>query len=277
MPADAIPACFLHRGIESVEYFDYPVSAMDGLRERHAELLRKGHKKLGFHSPMPRTPAFLDDGVACFYLHDDPARREVSFALLEHTLQHARQWRADYVVTHLTYGRTDTANPAMAERLAADACRRFAELSRHYEIPINVEYAAYTRAFNRAEQFIAAVTRHPELALCIDTGHARLGADLHGRDYFADIRALAPHARSMHLWNTTGEGAEHIPLHPSQAPADGWIDIERTLRIVLAERPDLTIIFEYPVAEVTRRIQSGYDWVKRIVAEFQLTDIHRGQ
>ena len=259
------PACYLHRGIDCIELFDYPLTAMAELRELYTELKRNGYGKLGFHSPMPRTRAFMDDGVACFYLHDDASQRGLSFDLLEHTLQHARQWQADYAVTHLTYGRTDTTDPGQAERLAAAACRRFAELSRYYEIPINVEFAAYTRTFNQPGQFIEAIARHDELALCIDTGHTRLGANLNGRDYFADIKTMAPYTRSMHLWNTMGNGSEHIPLHPAQDPVSGWIDIEQTLQLVLAENPAVTIIFEYPVAEVTRDIQAGYDWIKQIV------------
>ncbi|MBF8270820.1 MAG: AP endonuc 2 protein [Gammaproteobacteria bacterium] len=258
------PACYLHRGIDCIELFDYPLTAMTELRELYTGLQRNGYRKLGFHSPMPRTHAFQDDGVACFYLHDDANQRRLSFELLEHTLQHARQWQADYVVTHLTYGRTDTKDFGH-ERLAAAACQRFAELSRYYEIPINVEFAAYTRAFNQTSQFIDAITRHNELALCIDTGHTMLGANLNERDYFADIRAMAPYTRSMHLWNTTGNGPEHIPLHPTQDPETGWIDIEQTLQIVLAENPDVTIVFEYPVADVTPEIQAGYDWIRQII------------
>jgi sugar phosphate isomerase/epimerase len=285
MPAETprqrspVPACYLHRGIDCIEYFDYPVNAMAELQAQHAGMRGQGFARLGFHAPMPRMPAFLDDGVACFYLHDDARQRRLSFDLLEHTLQHARDWRADYVVTHLTYGKTDTADPIKAERLADSACRRFAELSREYALPINVEFAAYTRAFHRAEQYIAAVSGHPELGICIDTGHTRLGADLRGRDYFADVAALAPYTRSMHLWNTTGGSGEHIALHPRQNPTAGWIDMEQTLRLVLEHNPDVTLIFEYPVAEVTPEVQAGYDWIKRIRAEFHLnfTVSNRGQ
>lgn len=261
------PACYLHRGIDCVELFDYPEKALPALRETVSRMRSNGCRTLSFHSPMPRPAYYTDTGVACTYLNEDSARREISFALLEDTLTHAKDWEADYVVTHLTYGKTDTRNPERAATLAATACERFAALSRVHALPIDVEFAAYTAAFNTAAQFVAAVAPHPELGLCIDTGHAMLGARLNQRDYFADIRTLAPRARSMHFWNTQGDGPEHIPLHPAQSPAEGWIDLEQTLRIVLAHNPGINIVFEYPVAEVDHHIQSGYDWIKAIKAE----------
>ncbi len=261
------PACYLHRGIDCVELFDYPVNTLPALRKTLARMRNSGCRTLSFHSPMPRPDHYTDSGVACTYLHEDSARREISFALLEDTLTHAKDWEADYVVTHLTYGKTDTRDPGRAAALATAACERFAALSRAHDLPIDIEFAAYTAAFNTAAQFAAAVAPHPELGLCIDTGHVMLGARLNRRDYFADIRALAPRARSMHLWNTQGDGPEHIPLHPAQSPAEGWIDLEQTLRIVLAHNPEINLVFEYPIAKVDRQIQSGYDWIKTMKAD----------
>lgn len=71
----------------------------------------------------------------------------------------------------------------------------------------------------------------------------------------------------MHLWNTQGDDPEHIPLHPVQSPAEGWIDLERTLRIVLTHNPEINIVFEYPIAEIDHHIQSGYDWIKTMKAD----------
>lgn len=261
------PACYLHRGIDCIELFDYPEEALPALRETVTRMRNNGCKTLSFHTPMPRPAYYTDTGVACTYLHEDSARREISFALLDNTLTHAKAWQADYVVTHLTYGKTDTHDPERATVLAAAACARFAALSRAHMLPIDVEFAAYTATFNSAAQFAEAVAPHPELGLCIDTGHAMLGARLNQRDYFADIRTLAPRARSMHLWNTLGDSPEHIPLHPAQSSTEGWIDLEQTLRIALAHNPEINIVFEYPVAKVDHLIQSGYDWIKTLKAD----------
>ncbi|RKZ49432.1 MAG: hypothetical protein DRQ58_02015 [Gammaproteobacteria bacterium] len=258
-------ASYLHRGLGHVEFFDYAQNDMTELKKTHEELVVNGYKGLSFHAPMPRPLFFPFSGVTCFFLNEKPELRDLSFQLIEDTLQHAQNWGADYVVTHLTYGKTDTSDPIKAKQLAKDTCERFAALSRNYRVPINIEFAAYTRTFNHPEEFAELVSQHKELGICIDTGHTMFGAQMHKRDYFDDIAILAPHARSMHLWNTRCEVHDHIPLHPSQSSQEGWIDIEQTLEIVLAQNTNCTIIFEYPVVEVTPNIQEGYDWIEDLV------------
>ncbi len=263
--------CLLHRGLGRVEFFDFPLDAMDTLRLTYAEMAAKGHAGLSFHTPMPRPRDFPYSGVTCLFLNEAPEHREISFRAVEETLQHAQAWGADFAVTHLTFGKTDTSDPSTAVRLAAQACERLASLSRRYGTPINIEFAAYTPAFHQPKLFVQAMSDHPELGICIDTGHTMLGARLHGRDYLNDIKTLAPHTRSMHLWNTRGGDTFHTPLHPSQSPTHGWIDIRETLAAVLAVNPHTAIIFEYPIARLTPKIQAGYDWVAELVANSNQT------
>lgn len=262
----------LHRGLGGVELFDFPPHCAPALRHTLQELENAGYTRLSFHSPMPRPRYFEHSGVSCFFLHTDAALRELSFRVLEETLQHARAWGAAYVVTHLTYGKTDTTDGAAAARLARAACVRFAALSARYAMPIDIEFAAYSSAFASVADFLAAMGESPQLGFCIDIGHAALGAQIRQRSYLDDIRALAPRARSMHLWNTLGpERARadgHVPLHPSQSPTAGWIDIEETLRIVLAHNPRIHIVFEYPVAHVTPEVRAGYDWIAGLVRRY---------
>jgi len=258
-------ASLLHRGLGHVEFFDYPRKAMDTLKRKYAELKKNGYKGLSFHAPMPRPAFFPFAGVSCFFLNENPDNRTLSFRLVEETLQHARSWQADYIVTHLTFGKTDTANPDTALDLADKACIKLAALSEQYAMPIHLEFAAYTPSFNSPEQFAGIISQYSELGICLDVGHTMLGARLHGRDYLGDIRILAPQTMSLHLWNTRGEDQTHIPLHPSQLPSEGWIDIEQTLKIVLACNPRITTIFEYPVNQLTPEVQAGYDWVEEMV------------
>lgn len=268
-----LPACaaarFIHRGIGGVEFFDFPAAAMETLDDTCRGLAAQGYRRMSFHAPMPRPAHFPFDGVTCFFLNEDPAKRELSFHVVEESLRHARNRGAAYVVTHLNYGRTDTSDAAIAGQLARSACARLAELSRSYGVPIHIEFAAYTTAFHEPRGFVEVVAPHRELGICLDIGHARIGAALRRRDYFSDICVLAPHARSMHLWNTRGDGPEHVPLHPSQSPAEGWIDVERTLAAVLTHCPDIPVVFEYPVEKLTPDIQAGYDWVGRMVTAFR--------
>ncbi|MFN3466787.1 MAG: sugar phosphate isomerase/epimerase family protein, partial [Candidatus Brocadiales bacterium] len=152
---------------------------------------------------------------------------------------------------------------------AEQTCHRLAEMSRSYGIPIHAEFTSYSHAFHRPSQFIETVGAHPELGICIDMGHTFLGAQQRNKNYFKDIEVLAPHARSMHLWNAINfehyKKHGHVPLHPSQRPNEGWIDVERVLEAVLSVNREVNIIFEYPAKEVTREIQEGFDWVKGIV------------
>lgn len=265
LPARHPDAGLVHRGLGRAEFFDLSADQFAGLSAILAELGAEGRPAFSFHAPVLRPAFFPFDAVQCFYLCEDRARREDSFRVLELTLQAARELGAEYVVSHLTYGKSDTRDAAMADRLAREACRRFAELSRAYAIPLDVEFAGYTDSFHEVAPFLDAIGPRAELGICIDIGHTRLGAIRRGRDYLVDIAALAPRARSMHLWNTTGPDGyarhHHVPLHPVQSPLKGWIDLPATLDIVRASNPDVRIVFEYPVERVTPRIQAGYDWI----------------
>jgi len=265
MAAEA--AALVHRGLGGVELFDHPVTALSGLRPELDRLAAEGYRRLSFHAPMPRPDYFREPGIACYFLSEDAAARALSLRVLEDSLAFAATWGAAYVVTHLTYGPADTTDPDRAGALARRACADIAALSRGYGVPVDIEFAAYSDGFNEPARFAEAVGTHPELGLCIDTGHAWIGACRRGRDYLGDIRRLAPLARSMHLWNSRGPGetAGHVPLHPDQSPADGWIDIPATLETVLAANPSVHIIFEYPVSHVDERIRAGFDWIAALV------------
>ncbi|MBF0094461.1 MAG: sugar phosphate isomerase/epimerase [Alphaproteobacteria bacterium] len=260
------PESLLPRGIGRAEFFDLgedeladPVPLFEAMaaEERH---------RYSFHAPIARPSWFPFSGVTCFFLCEDPERRELSFRLLGHTLDHARSLRADYVVCHLTFGPTDTRDEALARRLADDACARLAGMSRSSGVPIDLEFAAYTDSYHRPDLFASAVGSHPELGVCIDIAHTFIGSRRRERDYWRDLAVLAPGARSMHLWNTRGaddaRANGHQALHPSQRPGDGWIDVERALDTVLGVSPKAALIFEYPVAAVTAHIREGYDWIE---------------
>ncbi len=171
-------------------------------------------------------------------------------------------------MTHLTYGPTDSDDPDRAAGLAAEACRRMASIARDACVPIDIEFAAYTDAFHRPGDFASAVDPFPELGICLDVGHAALGAMLRGRDVVQDVALLAPKARSMHLWNTLGPAHtkkfHHTPLHPDQRPENGWLEIPLLVETALTAAPNMQVIFEYPVVEVSPKIQAGYDWIEDI-------------
>ena len=263
-------ARLIHRGLGRAEFFDLAPEQFAALDKIAAALRGEGRTRFSFHAPVVRPDFFPFDGIQCFFLCEDDARREDSFRLLAHTLDAARAFGAEYAVCHLTYGRTDTRDPKTAARLAAAAGARFAALSRATGVPLDVEFAGYTDSFHDPASFLDAVGPHAELGVCVDIGHTFLSAKQRGRDYLADIATLAPRARSMHLWNTTGPECHarhhHVPLHPSQRPADGWIDVPAAVGAVLDRNPAVRLVFEYPVEAVTPEIQAGYDWIADLVA-----------
>jgi sugar phosphate isomerase/epimerase len=266
-------ASYIHRGLGRVEFFDFTRAQLEDFRVILDALAQEDRKQFSFHSPITRPEYFPYSGVTCFFLNEDPANRELSFRLLGHTLEHAKQWGAEYVVCHLTFGPTDTQDERTARELAVAACSRIAKMSHASGIPVDIEFAAYTDSFNRPDVFAETVGAHPELGVCIDIGHARLGALRQERDYLDDIAALAPAAHSMHLWNTKGvehlRRHGHVPLHPRQGTEAGWIDVERALEMVLGENREVNVIFEYPVAVVTPDIQEGYDWIADVVVRLR--------
>lgn len=265
------PESLIHRGVERVEFFDLTGEEMKSLRPLLKILADEGRPRFSFHAPISRPTWFPHTGVACYFLCEDRARREMSFQILKETLESARTWNAQYTVTHLTYGPSDSKDETTARKLAEAACQRMAAMSRETGVPIDIEFAAYTDSFHRADLFADLVGQHPELGICLDVGHAFIGAQKRERNYWKDIETLAKTTRSLHLWNTRGnEDAKangHQPLHPSQRPQDGWIDIEGSLDTVLGANPGAALIFEYPVDAVTPEIQDGYDWVSQYVQQ----------
>jgi sugar phosphate isomerase/epimerase len=264
-------ARLIHRGLGRVEFFDLAPEQFDSLDSILAGLRAEGRDRFSFHAPVVRPDYFPYDGIQCFFLSEDADRREDSFRLLADTLELARVRGAEYTVCHLTYGRTDTRDPATARRLARDACARMAAMSRAANVPLDIEFAAYTDSFHDVDLFLDTLAPFAELGVCVDIGHIFLGALRRGRDYLDDIAALAPRARSMHLWNTTGPECHarhhHVPLHPSQRPEDGWVDVASALAIVLGRNPETRLVCEYPVDSITPAIQEGYDWVAVLAAE----------
>lgn len=264
-PAESL----IHRGVGRVEFFDLGEEELADLTPLLDAMADEGRPRFSFHAPVARSAWFPYSGVTCFFLSEDPARRELSFRLLGHTLEQARRWGAEYVVCHLTFGPTDTRNEFTARVLADAACARLAEMSRASGVPIDLEFAAYTDSFHRPDVFAAAVTLYPELGICLDIAHTYIGSQRRERDYWRDVAALAPGTRSLHLWNTRGaddaRAHGHQALHPTQQPQQGWIDVERVLGAVLEVNPSAALIFEYPIPAVTPWIREGYDWISEYV------------
>ncbi len=259
------PANLIHRGVGRVEVFDFSTERLPALRR----FLEESGKPFSIHAPLTRPPGSDHPAVAVFFLSEDPKLREQSLDLVGRTVAEAGEWGAEYIVTHFNWSE-DTDDEAAAVRLAHESARKFSVMS--LEVPIHIECGGYRGAFHRPEQFVELVSDHPDLRLCVDIGHLWLIARERGRDFYRDIETLAPVAGSAHLWNARDKATyrrfHHVPLHPSQRPEDGWIDVPLALRTLLGASPGCRLIFEYREDGVPRaQLEEGFAWVEELARE----------
>jgi sugar phosphate isomerase/epimerase len=178
------------------------------------------------------------------------------------------------VVVHFGGLHSDGLSRAEVLELAHDAAAQLDALGRSHGVPLHVEYAAYNPSFCSAQELVELVSGYDGLDVCLDVGHARVGAQMLGVDEWALLETLAPHARSMHLWTLrTREDARryrHTPVHPTLTPAGGWIDVPRVLDLVLRHDPGCDIVFENDsIFEPDPGWQAeGADWVRGLVASY---------
>lgn len=258
----------IHHGQGRYEAFDYPAEGLDGLRA----FLNEQKLPFSFHAPLVRPHYFPYSGVTSFFINDDDERRKLTFELMEQSARDAKEWGAEYMVCHLTW-REDTREEAKAWRLAHQGAEWLSGLAESTEVPIHIEFAGYAGAFYKPEHLVEVVSKYPNLGICIDTGHAFICSQLWGRDYLDDIETMAPYAKSMHLWNTKGfehwKSHGHVPLHPSQSPKEGWLDMVKTLEISFGHKKDLSLIHEYRIGDTEDGIKEGFDWIRETVEKFK--------
>jgi len=260
-------ANLLHTGLDRYEVFDFEESKLEKLRE----FINNKGLPFSFHVPFFRPSYFPYAGVTTFFLNDDPKKRELSFRLMNSTMHNAKGWMADFAVSHLNW-KEDSENERKTLKLANDTALRFCELLDKHNVPVNVEFGGYSGYFHKPVQFIEFVQNHDLLGICIDIGHTYLISKSRDRDYFKDIEIMAPYTKSVHIWNTKGPDHcrkhNHVPVHPSQKAKDGWIDVKKTLNIILSGNKNCSIIFEYNHTyydNIPGEIKEGMEWVRGLV------------
>jgi sugar phosphate isomerase/epimerase len=261
------PAGLLHTGLNRYEVFDFQEDGLGKLRA----FIKEKKLPFSFHVPFFRPSYFPYAGITTFFLNDDPRKRALSFKLINSTMYYAKGWKADFVVTHLNW-MEDSKNKQKVMRLANDTESRFCELADKYNLPINVEFGGYSGYFHEPAQFVEFVLNHHLLGICVDIGHTFLISKERNRDFFKDIEIMSPHTKSIHVWNTKSidhcKKHNHVPVHPSQKATDGWIDIKKTLEIILSGNRDCDIVFEYSQSyydNIPNKDKEGMEWVRDIV------------
>lgn len=264
-------ASLLHTGLDRFEVFDFGEDKLERLKA----FIKKKKRPFSFHVPFLRPPYFPYVGVTSFFLNDDPIKRVLSFQLINSTLHYSKMWKADFVVTHLNW-KEDSSNKIRVLKLADKTESRFCELADKYNMPINVEYGGYTGHFYRPAQFVEFVRDHPLLGICVDIGHTFLISKTRNRNFLKEVETMAPYARSIHVWNTKGldhcKKHGHVPVHPSQKPKEGWVDIKKVLEVLLSANKDCNVVFEYNRSyydNIPGKIKEGMEWVKELVDKYK--------
>jgi sugar phosphate isomerase/epimerase len=262
----------LSNRLQHGEFYNLPEEDLLPIKEKVA----KHGLEVSVHCPLVRLSWYPKPPTWAFLCDVDEAKRELNFRMITDTLEKARGLPADHIVAHFPSPSTTDASGFSAtemEEIAWRSASRLAELSEKYKVSIHVEGFGPTPLLS--VPFLQKVfAGFPPLRYCFDTGHMMLAMQRDGIDMYDFAQGLAPHVGSMHLWNTRHaddyQAFRHIPVHPSQRPEQGWVDIERVLRLVVPENPAVTVIFEsglrYPEALGGHDYRDGVKWVRDLLA-----------
>jgi sugar phosphate isomerase/epimerase len=260
----------LNLALHGCETFDFAPDDLGALYERLLTF-----PAFSIHAPLPTPCDYPGRAATSFLLDPDAQKRQATLQMLSRTIQVAAEWGALYVVVHFGGLHSDGMSRPEVLELADHTAAQLNAWAEERGVPLHLEYAAYNPSFATPEDLADLVARYSHLCVCLDIGHARIGAEMLGIDERDAVQLLAPHTRSMHMWTTRGREDvrryRHVPVHPALTPADGWIDIPRVLDAVLTAQPDCAIVFEpdsiYPVDAAWQ--DEGVAWVRELVAPYR--------
>ena len=262
------PFASIMPGVDRVEMCDFPQDSLPKLRHFLEEMGLRYSVHFPLHTP-DGYPFFPIRGLST---HPDPAARELYFRLLEHNLDLLDDWQAEHMVLHFNDNRpADDVDLSQAEvdTIAHSSAERLNQLSMRHGLPILLEYQPRSRFFRHPHQFAELAAAYPGLGICLDTGKLAHYAWEKGRDPVDVAQEMVPYTCSVHLWNTRPglEQYGHIMPHPSQDPAQGWIDLEAVVSTVLEAHPACPVVVEpnfmYNASEQYYR--EGISWVRQVV------------
>jgi len=144
---------------------------------------------------------------------------------------------AEVVVYHsgmlrIAYGDPDAVAYGMAAE--RDALRALGDEAGAHGIRIAVEnihptdtrirHGAYGYDLERLGAHVAAIN-HPQVGICLDTGHGFLSSRYFGFDYLAQIRAIAPLVNHLHLTDNLGRPLLDEHADPDESLVLGMGDL----------------------------------------------------
>ena len=256
--------------LNGCQVFDFGVADLRALRRRlHAEPL------FSFHAPLPTPESYPGQSSTSYLLDPDPDKRHATMEMLRRTVNLAAQWGAQYVVAHFGGLHSEGLSRREVLKLAYDAAAQLNALSLEQGVPVHIEYAAYNPSYSGPHELADLVAGYEGLHVCLDLGHARIGARMLGLDEWEVYETLAPHTQSMHLWTLRHQEDvrryRHTPVHPTLTPSGGWIDVPQVLDLVLRHNPACDLVFEWDsIYEPDPGWQAeGEAWVRQLVAAYR--------
>ena len=257
----------LGNGLKRGEFYNFPEEQLPALER---QILNYG-LAVSIHAPLVRPDWYPDPPTWSFLCDVDKENRNLTMRMITGTMDQAEDFGAEYIVVHFPTPASDASGESQAE-LEAIAWRSsdwLAELSQKRRIPIHIEGVGVSPFLN--VEFLSRVLSQYPLRYCFDTGHMQLASQGADFDLYEFAEQIVPFVGSIHLWNTRNaddyQKFRHLPVHPSQNPDEGWVDIARVLKIL--GQPSRPIIFEsahhYPEALGDYDYRDGVQWVKELL------------
>lgn len=236
------------------------------------KLSRSHPIKVSYHAPVFHQ----SDPTLTYYLNSNFRLREATFEILEINLRMAKSLPTEYVIIHFTSNSMVEENVTDSEvmHLAKRSAKRINMLSEEYDVPIYLEYTSSNSRFDLPDDFIAVLKDYPNLGICLNLGHLHLICKKYKLNYFTELEKLLPYTKVIYTWNTISQACveEHglVPVHPNQKPEEGWINIEKTIKLALECNEDIYIIFE-PNFKYNGKeyFEEGVRWVNDMVSNFK--------
>ncbi len=258
----------LQNGLKRGEFYNFPKEELVALKQQllHHDIMTS------IHAPLVRLDWYPDPPTWSYLCDVDKENRSLTMKMVMASMEQAEDAGAEYVVVHFPTPASDSSGESQdkLESIAWRSCDWLAELSEKRKLPIHVEGVGAS-PFLHMEFLVPALSQYAVLRYCFDAGHMQLASQKIGFDLYAFAEEIAPYVGSVHLWNTRNaddyEAFRHIPVHPSQNPEEGWVDIARLLKIV--GHLSSVIIFEsahkYPEVLGEHDYRDGVQWVKDLL------------
>lgn len=269
---DHFETVIISNGLQRGEFYNLPPESLTELKgevEQHS-------LAASVHAPLVETPWYTNPPTWSFLCDVKEEKRQLSLRMVEETMEHAKDFGAEYVVVHFPSPSPNGSSSVGYTRLreiAWGSALRLEELAQQYGVPIHIEGFGPSPFLN-SDFLTEVVTQFSHLHYCFDTGHMHIASQRDGFDLYQFAGQMAPYIGSIHLWNNRGLEDyftyHHIPVHPSQKPEEGWADIAMLLRLILVNNPSCSMIFEsgprYPEALGGHDYREGVKWIKELVA-----------